>query len=140
MSVRWLLAIFVVSLVIGTSAQEQEPKAVWHNCIFNGSNGNFAGYMSQSEDYKCDEGILRIQGKWGEAVQNGWLYHYKFERSCAGANWVGTDWEPPAFQLWRRNKYGWELYGWNEAEQTKEDQRRKTTPAPPYKSSVVTRP
>lgn len=113
------------------------PIAVYHDCKTRGlGDANMNGYQSAGEVYKCKEGVIRLEGKWSEVIQNGWKYHTDLGKACSGPDYVGDeplDVQMPSFQKWCKTPYGYELCGWNDAEEKKQETLRRTRKAPPFK-------
>lgn len=123
------LATLTAAITLGAQSGAPPPDVTWHDCVSYGTEANFAGYLTVAEEFKCKEGRFRIEGKWGDEIQNGWEYHTEFgEQAGLGPEYVGD--EPPSsqmpdFQKWCPTKYGYELCGWNEELQKKEEDQRK---------------
>lgn len=54
------------------------------NCTADGSEGNPDGYLTETEYYKCDQGVIAIKGTWGMTIQEGWIYRYTMGRMDDG--------------------------------------------------------
>ncbi len=127
---------YLLLFVIGSAllASDKAPIATYHACVIDGGQGNFAGYQSTAELYQCKEGRIRLEGKWGEEIQNGWMYHTELGRTAIGPDYVGdmpTEMQMPKFQKWCKTKLGYSLCGWNDEEQQKQEHLRRTRKAPP---------
>jgi hypothetical protein len=133
----------VVAVLVGLYPEHAKAAEIptFHDCEIDGKDANYAGYQSAGEFYKCREGRIRIEGKWGEEIQGGWRYPTEFGRIGA-PTYIGD--EPPEFQMpkfqkWCKTQYGYTLCGWNEEEEKKQEQERRhpTRIAPPLEAAVL---
>ncbi len=85
-------------------------------CEWDGSGGNTEGYMTESVNFKCAEGSLKMHGAWGEEYQGNWSYRTEFGECCS----TEPEWEESPlenvvfsrhFQKWERTELGWRLVG-----------------------------
>jgi hypothetical protein len=52
----------------------------FHNCSLDGSTGNLNGYQTASETYKCDEGLIELNGRWSMTVEYGYVFRTQLGR------------------------------------------------------------
>lgn len=127
-------SLFVLCISVASPA-EKPPEATYTNCVSAGSSGNPDGYLTTYEDYRCAEGTVRLKGRWGLEIQNGWQYRLELGR-LAGSEYVGDltkEQQMPAFQIWEPTAHGYRLTGWNEAYDKQERlklQERSKNPRP----------
>jgi hypothetical protein len=108
------IAVFflLAASVFAQSSGEVKPDIVWHGCVDAGKAGNFSGYQSTAQIFKCKEGILRVEGKWGEEIQNGYRYHTEFGSPTGEPEYIGdqpAEQQMPKWKKWCKTKYGYSL-------------------------------
>lgn len=122
-AVAALLGLVVVGYVGARQTQTvKEPDFVWHDCKVTNHEGNFAGYQSEAKEFTCKEGVVRLEGRWGYDIQNGWKYRSELGE-LMGSEYVGDltpEQQMPKFQNWCKTKYGYTLCGWNDEEEVKQ--------------------
>ena len=121
---RYIFCFLLATGLLAQGGPNKKPDATWHECTASGQEANFSGYQSTAREFTCRQGLLRIEGKWGVDIQNGWEYHTEFGEPTGSVDYIGDlpeEMQMPKFQKWCKTPFGFTLCGWNEEEQKRQD-------------------
>ena len=92
-----------------------EPATTFRDCVEVGSGSNSGGFQSVRVYYRCKEGVLRVEGKWGIEWQGGRLYNTRLGALTGSDDYYVGDFESYAatvpWMKWCKSRFGYSLCG-----------------------------
>lgn len=85
-------------------------------CNWKNAHGNYAGYMTDEDEYQCLGAEVTLRGHWGDEYQGHWEYRTSLGELDGRPQWVDDPKRDvdftSGFQKWCPTALGYKLCGW----------------------------